>query len=676
MSRYISGVPDSAIAERADHGGFQLPGRPVAYRFGVYEVDVEARELRRRGLRVPLQQQPFQVLLVLLERAGQPVSRDDLRRCLWSSETFVAFDLGLNTAVRKLRQALGDSAENPRFVETLARRGYRFLAPVEVLRASPDVGQAPRLDAAPEMAPELRPAVLPAMHTFAPAVPASSGVSRRKVAAVLLLLLAVLGSAAMLVARWRRSAAAAPIRSLAVLPFANLSRDPELEYLAEGVTEALTAELANVESLRVISRVSSMRYKGATKPLPEIARELNVDGVVEGAVLVAGDRLRISAQLVHAPTDTHLWSEVYQRPLHDLLQVQGEVARSIAERVQLDLRPVTPGWSARAKVLLDPDTYRTYLRANYYLNQANRASTERAMALFFSILERYPESAMVHASLAECYVFAPDRGEDPSGTMAAAKRAAERALELDPALARAHTALGVVRTYLDHDWKGAEESFLKALSLRPRQVEAVYRYSQLLTALGRFDEALVLARRAENLDPVSVGMSLNVARVLFFARRQSEAVAQFERTFELEPNHASGHFFMALALEQAGRLEDAREHLARSKVLKQPDHADAAPRDPAATYQSLLAKVAAHQETEAERTGVVTTTSLALLHARLGNRDRAFHWLQKACESNTRDIIYLSVDPQYDSLREDPRFTALARRVGLPLPKFASSPSP
>src|SRR5712692_3598410 len=434
----------------------------VAFRFGAFEVDLAAGELRKHGIKIKLQEQPFQILAMLLEHAGEVVTREDLRERLWPADTFVDFDNGLNAATSKLRQALGDTAENPRFVETLARRGYRFLAPVE----RPTPAPLPAVISLEAAAASARPALVP-LHR-----------SRRWMgAAVLALLLSVL--AALLFelnpgGLRDRVFGKKSIRSLAVLPLENLSRDADQEYFADGMTDTLITDLGKIAGLRVISRTSSMHYKGTGKTLPEIARELNVDAVIEGAVLRSGDHVRITTQLVEAASDRHLWAESYERELRDVLTLQGEVARDVAKQVNIKLSQEEQTRLASAHPV-DPKALEAYLKGRYELYKMTLEGTKKSIDYFAQALDKDPTYARAWAGLSEALSLpsVPQGTWDshPQEVLAKAKAAALRALELDGALSEGHLSLGLVleREWL---WSGAEKEYQRAIALDPNNARA------------------------------------------------------------------------------------------------------------------------------------------------------------------------------------------------------------
>jgi len=630
---------------------------PRVLRFGVFELDRRSGELRREGLRVRLQEQPLRILEALLDARGEPVTREALRQRLWPDETFVDFDSGLNRAINRLRAALGDEADNPRFVETLERRGYRFIAPV----GAPEAAVVP----APASATEVSPALTRRRH----------GALWLGAALAVAALVALSITFAPALQRRAAPASGIPIRSLAVLPLSNLSGDPAQDYFSDGMTDALITNLASLPALRVISRQSVMHYKGSAKPVPEIARELNVEGVVEGSVVRSGGRVRITAQLIHAPTDRHLWAHSYERQLEDVLALQGELSRAIAEEVRLTLaaseaRRLTP--QGRVK----PEAYEAYLLGTYQWNQYTEQSLDRAIAHFRAAIASDPDFAPAQAGLALAYgrllIFGYVR---PGRGLAEQKTAALRALELDPGLGGARAALAAARMQ-EWDWEGAEAEFRRAVETDPGSAVAHLWYGGYLRAVGRFEEALAQRRRALELDPVDPATNRAFARDLELAGQGDAALAQWNRVFELEPDRALDHLRVSLLHFEDGRADLGRSHLDRARALgvDSPTSiaylaivvAESGDRDEA---HRLLGQLKAES---ARR--YVSPVLPAFVHASLGELDSAFWLLENAYAAKDPTLIHIQA---YDALvripktraatlRADPRFADLVRRMGFP----------
>jgi TolB-like protein/DNA-binding winged helix-turn-helix (wHTH) protein/Tfp pilus assembly protein PilF len=631
---------------------------PRVVRFGVFELDRLAGELRRDGVRVRLQEQPLRVLEALLAQPGEPVTRDTLRQRLWPDDTFVDFDNGLNRAINRLRAALGDEASNPRFIETLERRGYRFIAPVEAPTA------ASRPAAERITSPEPPPAERPRRRR------AWLGAS-----AVAVALAVALAAVAALRERRGGSSDRPAIRSLAVLPLANLTGDPGQEYFSDGMTEALITNLASLPGLRVISRQSVMRYKGSEKPLPEIARELGVDGVIEGSVVRSGGRVRLTAQLIHGSTDAHVWARSYERKLEDVLALQAELSRAVAEEVR-----VTVGAQASRRLTsqppVDPEAYDAYLLGRHHWNLRTAEALERALGHFKAAVARDPAFALAHAGIALAQGPRHVLGYVPPGSgLAEHRAAAERALELDPGLGDARAALAVVHAE-EWRWDLAEAEFRRAIEADPGSSVSYLWYGWMLHALGRFEESLVHRRRALELDPLNAPVNRAVARELGSLGRDAEAVAQWARTLELGPDSAPSLLSVALLHFERARTAEGQQYLRRARSVEQDDPATVA----SLAVVSAVAGDAGEarrllRQLEGERR-YVSPVLRAYVHAALGEDDAAFVLLDQACAAKDPMLIGLGVgeagavlrlsEPRLATVRTDPRFVALLRKMGVP----------
>jgi TolB-like protein/DNA-binding winged helix-turn-helix (wHTH) protein len=613
----------------------QPSGPRQTVRFGPFEGSLQDRELRKQGIRVTLQAQPFAVLECLLARPGELVTRDELRQLLWPNGTFVDFDKSLNTAVMKLREALGDSAQAPLFVETVGRHGYRFIAHVET------------------QPPITRPAL-----PFKYPEPAPTRVSRRTVV-VGLALLAPLLVAAVAWQVWRsRQPDAGPIRSLAVLPFDNLSSDAEQEYLADGITDALITELAGIRSLRVLSRQSVIRYKDSAKPLPEIARELGVDGIVEGAVLRSGSRVRVSAQVVHGPRDEHLWARSFEGAAGDMLALQAEIARAVASGVRVKLTAPEQARLAQATDV-DPEAYDLYLRGRYFYNRLVVDDMETVLLRSVSYLQRAvqkdPRFAAAHANLSFCYfalayfALLPPWEATPRMEMHARK-----ALELDPELAEGHLALAG-SLFLQFDSAGADAEFRKAVESNPGDVQIRQWYAYFLFTVGRFDESLAQSAQGLRIDPFFRWLSENHTWALFELGRGEEALAE-ARQLEIDSADPAtlGRLYLLLGREQEALAEFERigseKGIARIRALRG---------DPSG-LRVLLARL----NEEAQRR-YVSPVDFAVLLTALGEKDAAFARLEEAYRTKATRLHFLKTSWDFIPLRSDPRWSDLVHRLKL-----------
>src|SRR5246127_5636415 len=539
--------------------GMESPPPNSILRFGTYEVSLQPGEVRKAGLRIRVQQQPMKLLQILLEHPREVVTREELRSRVWPNESFGDFDQALNIAIGKLRSALGDSAENPRFIETIPKRGYRFIADVSVLDAD---RRLRRPDSAAEdvRAPEPEATVM-----------ASS--PRRRIwppSRVIVPLIVVL-SLSILTVWLFRSHRPAPIgiRSLAVLPLENLSGDASQNYFADGMTDELITDLAQISALRVISRTSVMVYKGERKPLPQIARELNVDTVVEGTVLRSGDQVRITAQLIEASTDKHLWSQNYEGELRDTLALQSRVASAIADQIRINLTPREQAALRNVKVV-NPQSYESYLKGRYFWNKRTADGLKVALAYFKQATEEDPNYAKAYSGLADTYALLGDwqyAVMTPKEAFPAAKAAAIHALELDNSLGEAHNSLAFVLDGFDWDLDAGGREFQRAIELNPGYATAHHWYAWHLALLGRFDEAIVEMRKAENLDPLSLIINADVAELLVIAHHYDESIAQSRKTIELDPNFALAHNQLGQAYLQKHMYAEAVAELKKAVQL-------------------------------------------------------------------------------------------------------------
>ena len=622
-------------------------------RFGAFELDVQSGALRKQGLKTRLPPQSFQVLQRLLERPREVVTREELRQELWPADTFVDFEMGVSSAVKKLREALGDSAENPRFVETLPRRGYRFIAPVDE-----PVAEGPA-----------EPAVVGAVPPEAGGQAAVATGDQRRLrwtrggaVAVAAMVVVALAAGAW---TWRRGRAAPPpIHSLAVLPFENLTGIPEQDYFADGVTETLTTNLAQIRALRVISRTSAMQYRHATKSLPEIARELNVEAVVEGAVGRSGDRVRVTAQLIDARTDRHVWAKSYDRELRDVLALQSEVARAIAQAVQVEVGPDERLRLSRT-VSVHPEAYESYLKGRYYWGLRGRENLLKAAAYFQQATTEDPAYAPAYSGLSDTHrMFDEDA---PRESMPKAEAAARKALALDDTLAEAHASLAGVLYRYHWQWDAAEKEFEHALDLDPNYAEGHRAYAIYLLTMRRNAEALAEARLAHELSPLSPVIGVELVTALARLERYDEAAAQLQRTRELDPAFPRVDLTLALMYMQQGDLakaaavfDERRARLGRPLTGAGPWVGYVYAR--AGRSADALAVLRSLEERSREH--YVTPQSFAIVHLGLGHKEEALTLLEKACEQRAVEVLGFS-GPLFDVLRDDARYRELLGRVGL-----------
>jgi TolB-like protein/DNA-binding winged helix-turn-helix (wHTH) protein/Tfp pilus assembly protein PilF len=624
---------------------------PRLLRFGQFELDLRTAEIYKDGKRLKLQEQPCQVLALLIEHPGELVSREELRKKLWPNDTFVDFDHGVNIAINKLRDALGDSTEKPLFIETLPRRGYRFIAPVD----------------APKTSQHDEP---PVQVSSSPAGRAGSGsITWRRALLPALLALSLLVVFFSFVRYWRGRIAENTIRSLAVLPLENLSGDPSQEYFVDGMTDELTTNLAKIKSLRVISRTSAMKYKNGRTPLAEIARSLHVEAVVEGSVVLSGDKLRITAQLIDARTDRHLWAEDYTRDLRDVVAVQDEVARRIAQEIRTTLTP-----EERAQLTsqrqVNPEAYEAYLRGRYFWNKRTEEAVRKAIPYFEQSMSKDPNYPLAYDGLADCWLSLGWYGYvPPKEAFPRAKAAAMRALELDDSLAEAHTSLAFANMNYDWNWSAAEREFRKAIELNPNYANAHHWYGDYLSAVGRHEQAIAESRRALELDPLSPIINAWLGWRYYFARQFDQAIDQYRETLEIDPNFMPVHLVLGQAYEQKGMLNEAIAELEKVASLSQgaPLYAASLAHAYAVAGRRSEAETLLHQTNERAQHAYVPSFHVAIIYAGLERKDETLAWLERGYQERSAWMVWLKVDPRFDFVRSDARFQNLLRRLGLPI---------
>jgi TolB-like protein/DNA-binding winged helix-turn-helix (wHTH) protein/tetratricopeptide (TPR) repeat protein len=596
------------------------------YRFGEFTLDARTGELSHAGIRTPLRDQSLHLLLAVLERPGELIAREELIARLWPAGTFVDFERGLNKAVNHLREALGDSAEQPRFIETLPRKGYRFIA--DVTREGEEVTAVEKAPAEQRRRSFLLPATL--------------------VAGIVIAIAAAIG----LAREWSSRPSAPRIAALAVIPLENLSRSPEEQYFADGLTDALITDLAKLGGVRITSRTTVMQYRATKKTVKDIGRELNVDAIVEGTVTHAGNRVRVTAQLIQVSTDMHLWADSYERDVSEILDLQGAVATDIARQINVFLKPPD-----RAHVV-NPEAYGLYLKGRYAFYQYTSRGWQEAIQRFNEAIDIDPTFAPAQAALAETYVVAGTYGAFPSAeALSRARAAAAKALELDEGLASAHYALATSNGWYAWDWKGAEREFRRALELNPHDAMGRNWYGGYLSVLGRHDEAIAEHERARELDPLSLIVNANLTRAFYFARRYDEAIDQGRRTLRIDPTFGIAVFWLEGALRHKGLLEEAvklRQDFAgpeRAPLIARTFQRDG--------FQALLRETG-----EAFlKAGFFETAARA--YAQIGEKDRAISLLETCVQKRCANVVGMNVEPDFDGLRDDPRFQKLVHQLGL-----------
>jgi TolB-like protein/DNA-binding winged helix-turn-helix (wHTH) protein len=597
-------------------------------RFQGFELNLESGELRKNGNRIKLQDQPFKVLVALLQRPGQIVTREELRRLIWPQENIGDFDHAINLAVGKLRGALGDSADIPHLIETLPRRGYRFIGTME-----PDAIQS-----------EKKPSWARSWRVSLIALPLI-------VIAAAVLLLDAGGVRSKLLSR---SSSQVQIRSLAVLPLISLSSDQEQDYFTEGMTEALITELGKISALRVISHQSVMQYKGTKKPIPQIARELNVDALVEGSILRAGDQVRITVQLIDGRTDRHLWANSYQQEMRAILSLQNDIARAIAAEVRVKLTPQEEELLAPAHSV-NPEAHEAYLKGLYYLNRWPEPESVHCIDSFKRATEIEPTFAAAHAGLATCYAVMPWT-LPPKDVFPRAKAAAQEAIRLDANQAEAYAALGAVNMFYEWDWESAEKNLRRSVELNPNRSFSHVAYSVYFAFLGRTEEAIREAKQAVLLDPVSIFTNRNLAFVYQLAHRYPEYAAQAQTTLELAPNNGLAKWDLAWAFALQGKKPQAAEQL----------RAVMDPLVRAVVLATMGENAQARRALKEAGNPTCCAFDYAMVYSLVGDRDSAVRELEESYSERDAEMVQLYTNPAFDSMRSDPRVQALLRRMNFP----------
>jgi TolB-like protein/DNA-binding winged helix-turn-helix (wHTH) protein len=628
--------------------------------FGPYALDLRSGELRKFGTKVKMGEQAFQILRMLLERPGEMVTREELRAKLWATDTFVDFDHGLNSAVQRLRDCLSDSAGNPRWVETIPRRGYRFVGQVEwsdegfssdIVSKPSSEGQAEESDG--EIPPSVR--VEPSQ-----ALGRASGFGRR-IALLVVVALVLLLAAFPIVKRIQdaRSAKQARlIKSLAVLPLENLSGDPAQEYFADGMTDEVITMLAKNPSLRVISRTSVMQYKKVHRPLREIAQELGVDGILEGSVGRTGDRVHVTAQLIHAASDTHVWAESFDRDLSDVGSLQNELAQTIAKQVG-----ATTSSSGKTERRINPEAHDAYLLGKYYWFAHDY---KKSREYFQKAIDHQPDYAAAWSGLADYYIASAVAGEyPPAAVMPQGETAARKALELDDSLAEAHTSMAADYYFNRWDWSAAERESARAVDLNPSFAQAHRLRSYVLGSLNRTDEALQEQKKAMGLDPFATPHGL--AAALIRARQFDAAVNEARLRIEAQPDNADLHDMLSQAYFYNGMEKEAEEENERALQL-------AGEKDLLAEHVQVYQRggfraVIAWRVDVLKRRATkqyISPMNFAAAYAQLGRREEAIRYLEESYRERSPDLVFVQNEPNFDFVHSDPRYRAIVRKMGLP----------
>ncbi len=625
----------------------KIPASPSpVIRFGVFELDLQSRELRKQGMKIKLQGQPVEILAMLLERPGETISREELRKRLWSADTFVDFEQGLNNAMKRLRAALDDDADTPRFVETLPRRGYRFVGAVDDRSGD---GTDPTMTEEKPDAVE-KPARQLGIGTRLAAI----GLLGLVVAVALVLGLNVRGWRDRLFTRHTNP----PVQALAVLPLANLSGDPEQEYFADGMTEALITELGKVSKPRVISRQSIMQYKGSKKSLQQIARELNVDAVLEGTVERSGDRVRVSVHLERVSPESQVWANEYSSNIHDVMGLEDDVARAISDEIQARLTPDERNRLTSSRPV-DPEAHDDFLRAQFLVDKRDERDLQAGIAYFKKAIEKDPAYARAYAGLAWALVNLTGMGTHRTrDVLPQARAAADRALELDPSLSEAHVSRAMVLT-VDWNWSEAEKEYRLALTLNPNSWDAHSSYAWYLLILGRFDEARAQIKYVEELDPVSPASRNLLAYVDVFSGHTDRAIEGFTST-----GWDKG---LGLAYVQKKMYPEAIAAFQRDEGRSgQPALLSSLAWVYGLAGRKHEAQRLIDELNEIARHRYVGPSLFVSAYLGIGDKDAALTWMERGIEEQDQELISPKIDPSLDPLRSDPRFQALVRRMNFP----------
>ena len=631
------------------------PSTTARLRFGIYELDLKNGELRKAGQRLKLPPQPFKVLAILAGSSRETVSREEIQRQVWGDELFVDFERGLNVCIQQIRGALGDDADSPRYIETLPKRGYRFLLPVEKLEAPAQTSTEGFVS-----------------HRSPVGWPAHPKTKRFTLGVTLVLGFLVLSALLYFAKQSNRFPfrnAANSIRSVAVLPFDNFSGDPEQQYFADGMTEALIAELGQIRELRVPSRTSVMLYKRANKPLRQIARELAVDALVEGSVRRSGDRVEITAQLLDGTQDRHLWGATYDRDSRDVLALQHELARAITAELKISLSPQEQQ-HVKSAPPVNADAYAAYLHGRYYWYKRTIDGFQKSIQYYEQAVAADSNYAPAYAGLADAYALlgsSPNDGLPPNEAMPKAKAAAQKALRLDNGLSEAHASFAYIYMVYDWNWTLAEREFKRAIDINPNYAGAHEWYAEFLAARGREREALEEMNRARDADPLLVLMHAGVAEALYYSRRYDDVISQCQQTLELDPEYPIAHFHLGRAYmaknmypEAIAEYQKAQASLGETPALVMAiGYANAKAGNLGAARKAL-------EELRAQsKQRYVPALYFGAIYTGLGDPDAGMSWIEKAYRERCDYLIYLNVDPMADALRSSPRFQAILQKIGI-----------
>jgi len=647
------------------------------FRFADFTLEVSEHRLRRGDQEIYLRPKTFETLLQLVERHGHLVGKDELLNQVWADT--VVTETAMTHCIEEVRKALGDDAHHPRYLKTIPRLGYKFIAPVtkinlteeEIIEEEFVAVKVTMTEEEPESPGEADPYEVTAVSS-ASLFQSPRWLSSRSSAywarvGQKLLLLAALFILLVFGGLFLYNRSGNDIQSLAVLPLTNLNADHLQDYFADGMTEALITELAKISAIRVISRTSVMQYKETNKLLPEIAHELKVDAIVEGSLFYSGDRVRITTQLLQAKPERHLWAESYERRISDILALQKEVTRSIAKEIKAKLTPQEQTHLSKVSQV-NPEAYQAYLKGRFFWDKRTPEGFNKGIEYFNQAITIDSSYAPAYAGLADCYNLLNDYDIlSPAETVPQAKAAAQQALAIDSTLSEAHASLGFALARYDWDWQGAEQELQRAIKQKPNCADAHHWYALQLTMMGRFQEAMTEINKAQQLDPLSLIINANIGWIYYFERNYDLAEERLQRVLEMDPNFMSAHVKLGWVFEQQERYEQAIEQFNIALHISG-DEANVI-----ALFGNSYARCG--QKTEAikiitklieqSKQRYISPYWIAMIYACLGENDNAFKWLNKALEERSSGLLWIQVEPKLDRLRSDKRFSELLRTMGL-----------
>jgi len=628
---------------------------PAQFRFGPFEFDTQTCELKKLGRQIRLRPQAVRVLAILVARAGQLVTREELKAEIWGSETFVDFENGLNLCIRQIRATLDDDAVMPRYIETWSRRGYRFIGsvahPASGFGGETDLKRLKRDTESGGIAP------------LASLALQKIGLTRTKIFVLAIIVAVLVGAVLYFVFPSGRV-----IDSIAVLPLVNVASDPNFDYLSEGITDGLINGLSQLPNLTVKSEHSVARYKGRDIDPHVVGRELGVRAVLVGKLVPHGDSISISMELVDARDDNHIWGDEYNRKMADIAGMQEMISKDIAKKLRPKLSGEQKAYIAKPQTQ-NAEAYALYLKGRFYWKKRTEEGLREGLAYFERAREKDPNYALAYARLADSYnMLGIWQFVAPQEVAPKAKAAASKALELDPLLPEAHASLGMVKTLYEWDWAGGEDEIKEALRLNPSYETAYRWYATMLDGTERHEEVIASSRHALELDPTSLINSSSLGFELYMVRKYDDAVAQLQRTLAMDPNYFPTHHWLSMTYIQKSMPNDAFQEarkaadLSNESTLSMSDLARSyAVSDNAKEARRILQTLQA-----ASKSRYISSFEIATIFASLNESDHAFDSLQKAYENRDYNLFRLRADPRLESLHKDPRYADLLRRIGLP----------